>query len=186
MAAKVKGPPLLIGVDIGGVLSSKAKEYESDTNRLETEFDMPGCIEALMALKSKGHRLFIVSFCGERRAKETMRLYQEKYTHIFEDAFFVKKRPFKHDVAVYCGIDVMVDDRFDILKHMTTVHRIHFVGDLMDDIVKEAAQDKRTKRFTAKNWSDVVQIIDIPIFPRGNKPNPDVDIKKLCHCRYTY
>ena len=64
-----------IGIDCGGVLfvtnTKFEPEFSEDADRDEPEAWMPGAKEALEELKQQGHELFVVSFCGKRRALET-------------------------------------------------------------------------------------------------------------------
>ena len=71
-----------------------------------------------------GHYLVLVSFCGPKRAWSTRRQIQlDKY---FDEVYFVKNRRFKDDVCKARCLDVLIDDRLDILKSLTSTQSIHF------------------------------------------------------------
>ena len=64
-----------IGIDFGGVLSSKSIN-QNGAEHINTCIDMPFAIENLLKLKSHGHKLFLISFCGRTRAVETNKSLQ--------------------------------------------------------------------------------------------------------------
>ncbi len=102
---------LRIGVDFGGVCTPMRKDYEH--GELPSKMDMPHCCESLLELKNQGHYLVLVSFCGRNRANSTRRdLPLQKY---FDEVYFVKDRNFKNDICKAKALDVLIDDRKDIL-----------------------------------------------------------------------
>jgi hypothetical protein len=107
-----------IGIDFGGVLSihdgggrSQSQEHGS------TVINIPGGVSALQRLKTEGHSLHLISFCGKRRAEETKAtiLASEEARDLFDGLHFVKKASLKGEVCKHIGIDVMIDDRLDVL-----------------------------------------------------------------------
>lgn len=108
-----------IGVDFGGVLSSKDT---LGTEHVNTCIDMPFAVENLLKLKALGHKLFLISFCGKTRAIETKlsletTMISEKVScaSLFNEIYFVKDTKFKKAVCEYLNCHFMVDDRDDIL-----------------------------------------------------------------------
>lgn len=103
---------LRIGIDFGGVCSVDSDNYEDDTKGHKESINVPGCVEALKELKRQGHQLVLVSFCGRKRAESNRRSDSIGYFH---EAYFVKKRPYKSQVCHDRGLDILIDDRADIL-----------------------------------------------------------------------
>ena len=62
-----------IGVDFGGVLSIHDSKMTNNSGleHKNTAINMPFAIDNLKKLKKQGHELYIISFCGKTRAKET-------------------------------------------------------------------------------------------------------------------
>lgn len=108
-----------IGVDFGGVLSSKDTKGAEHVN---TCIDMPFAIESLLKLKALGHKLFLISFCGKTRAIETKQSLETTMisestscASLFDAIYFVKDTKFKRPMCEYLNCHFMVDDRDDIL-----------------------------------------------------------------------
>jgi hypothetical protein len=102
---------LRLGIDFGGVCSRDSEKYETDSKD-DQDINVPGCTKALEELKRQGHYLVLVSFCGKNRADTTRR---SKAMGYFHEVYFVKKRPSKSQVCHALGLDVLIDDRSDIL-----------------------------------------------------------------------
>ena len=103
-----------IGIDFGGVLSIHDKNKSSDGSHMNTELDMPQAIESLHILKERGYELYLISFCGKKRAEETKKSL-EKYSHLFQNYFFVKSKDHKGQVCNFLGIHIMIDDTDSVL-----------------------------------------------------------------------
>lgn len=107
---------LRIGIDIGGVCLVDSESYESsvtgDEKKVTDDVVVKGCLDALAELKQQGHYLVIVSFCGRKRAENTR---QHELSTYFDEAYFVKKRPHKAKICQNRGLDLLIDDRSDIL-----------------------------------------------------------------------
>lgn len=108
-----------IGIDFGGVLSSKDTKGAEHVN---TCIDMPFAVENLMKLKDQGHKLFLISFCGKTRAIETKQSLENTMisenvscASLFDEIYFVKDTKFKRPMCEYLNCHFMVDDRDDIL-----------------------------------------------------------------------
>lgn len=150
---------LRIGVDIGGVCSIRSDDYESENKRVEI-FDVKGCVESLQILRGLGHKLYIISFCGRKRAQKTRGLIEHYYPELFEQLFFTKKKTYKNDVCLKVGCDVMIDDKEEVLATITQAHKIHFEG---------------KKYLPAKNWGEVLRIIKT-LTPCTNNYDPSISL----------
>jgi hypothetical protein len=150
MPPKLNHSKLRIGIDVGGVLIHMGALYEDNNQEFKVDFNMKGCVKALKELSSIGHTLVLVSFCGRNRAKATYSMISEKYPGLFDEMYFVKNIRYKHDVAVARGLDVMIDDRLDVLQLMSTVERWHFISDVADD-----KRDPNGREYS--NWDDVLK-----------------------------
>jgi len=106
---------LNIGIDAGGVMfihiERKNNEDTSTTNWMDS------ALVSMQKLKSMGHRLFLISFAGKKTGEETKRVIQQDASGIInnEDMFIVKDRKKKGIVCKEQKIDIMIDDRADVL-----------------------------------------------------------------------
>ncbi len=154
-----------IGVDFGGVLSVHGNKNTDGKEHRNDEIDMPDAIESLKFLKSLGHKLYIVSFCGKARAVGTKKSIEETLPNLFEGVYFVKDREYKKYICDYLDIDVMIDDTLtileDIKQYILNISIILFDGpevktwkntiDAIDIIT------------TNKNWNSTIVIDKLPI-----------------------
>ena len=147
-----------IGIDFGGVLSSKSIN-QNGAEHINTCIDMPFAIENLLKLKSHGHKLFLISFCGRTRAVETNKSLQntmisenQSCASIFDGIYFVKDTTYKRQLCEYLSCHFMVDDREDILfevqKRSSKTIPILF------------GQQNHTKFTSAFDWNIVTAIIE--------------------------
>ena len=124
---------LTIAIDFGGVLSIHDAKNSTGSEHINLSINMPGALEALVALKKAGHKLHLVSFCGRRRAIETAESITKCAPGIFDGLYFVKDKVFKKHICAYLGADVMIDDTLpilvDIAKHTEARQLILFAGD---------------------------------------------------------
>lgn len=111
---------------------------------------MSGVVESLMALKSRfNDRIFIISRSGDdcltdnRKYAEYQRrvhlfLYQSSLDKIipWKNVFFCKLRHEKAPIAANLGITHFVDDRLEVLSHMTTVPNRFALNPTADQIAK--------------------------------------------------
>lgn len=171
--AEEKITPLNIGVDFGGVCSAHAEKYESTEKNASKQVELinvKGCEETLRALRAQGHKLFLVSFCGRSRADNTRAYLQP--LGLFDELFFVKDRKYKQNICLLLGLDVLIDDRLDVLETINPTQTMLFTG------VAGAAEkyeqpavykDKKTGKFiqykkfepdfVANDWAHVLQLI---------------------------
>lgn len=161
--------PLRIGVDYGGVCSIQDVKYEDGTFNEELEMNMPDCLESLQTLRSLRHQLFLISFCGAKRAAKT-REYLSTINHPFDELYFVKDRRYKRDVCERLGVDLMIDDRLDVLCTLRATPTLHFgKGHITDS----DCQFKPT--FSAQTWKDVLAL---KFSSAGIEPNDKVDLRR--------
>lgn len=172
-----KGPHFRIGVDFGGVLARHSKPGEEVAPVKEhknTNIDMPGAVENLHKLKKKGHELYIVSFCGKKRALEGMNeIKEEGLEPVFTEQIYIGNPYEKSVVLNKFGCNFMIDDRIDLL-----------------DVIKKKAPNTKTIWFgqtqdkckdkshiCAETWDDVYKIINSA---KGfNVPKQDVSFAKF-------
>ncbi|MFG3258939.1 hypothetical protein [Streptomyces sp. NPDC048172] len=133
----------VLGVDVGGVIIGRVAEG-SDTSFFGPQPlltpAVDGVMEALAALTAEpfAGRVHVISKAGPRVADRT----REWLGH--HDFFartgipdghlhFVRERADKAPVCARLGVTHFVDDRLDVLAHLTTVaHRLLFTGGLGD------------------------------------------------------
>lgn len=169
---------LRIAVDFGGVLSASSGDYEDGKNEAIVPINIEDALESLLFLKKEGHELYLVSFCGKKRAEQTRSYLETTYPDIFTELYFVKSTKFKSAICSYIKADVMIDDRLDILNSINELqtHRIHFVG---DPNRVSTWIDFDFTGFTAKDWIAVVVIIKA-LEPLNRFGTPQkVDLKKM-------
>ena len=134
-------PQPVLGVDIGGVIVDRISE-NSDTSFFgDQPMETPAVDGAFAALTRLAavfeHRVHIVSKAGPQIAA----LSREWLGHhgVFEppigipesNVWFVSKRPDKAPICARLGVTHFVDDRPDVLQHLTTVHhQFLFLGGL--------------------------------------------------------
>jgi hypothetical protein len=106
---------LTIAIDFGGVLSVHDAKNDTGSEHHNVSINMEGALEALVTLKKAGHKLYLVSFCGRRRAVETMESINTSAPGIFDGLYFVKDKAYKKHICAYLGADVMIDDTLPIL-----------------------------------------------------------------------
>lgn len=163
--------PLKIGIDFGGVLTihDKSRTSEEDEHQ-SVEINMPDAMSSLIKLKEFGHQLYLISYCGERRAKETkrgiLRIIPRK--DLFDGLYFAQRTSNKVDVCRALGCDLMIDDRLKTLKHIQllipTMKLIWFSSSEENpppDIIK------------VNSWSDIVKTIDEVLIHEAKRHKAD-------------
>ena len=167
-----------IGIDFGGVLSV---HDGGNTEHKNTCINMPNAKESLEQMKNNGHNLSIVSFCGRSRANETFAsLKENELDTMFHSQYYVKKRDSKSGICLYKGIQIMIDDRTEILDDIS--------ANGPDGIITIwfGSKESHPVHKSAKDWTEVLEIIDkiksekIKI---NNEiiPVPSININKLCY-----
>ena len=162
---------LTIGIDYGNVCSQDAHKHEDDVFAGETGINVPGCLEALQILRAQGHRLILISFCGRNRAKRTREYLDSLDEKPFHEVYFVKNRNYKAHVCQQRGVDIMIDDRMDILKTVAPTLSLHFGSHPSDKACKYNAD------YSAASWSDVLTLLPRVVVPQQPLVLSAVDVK---------
>ena len=141
-----------IGCDIGGVI----KEMTSDD-------PIKGAIEAINQLLKKGHSVVLISKCNETyRTQINTWLVQNGLDHI--EVKYCKEYNEKINIAQKLGIDVMIDDKIQVLQSFMPSHYITKIW-FCDDVKKIKGTQKyqpellKTIRL-AKNWEMILEILN--------------------------
>lgn len=103
-----------IGIDYGGVCSENSDAHEDSKVEQVPLLNMKGCLEALQQLKKDGHQLFLVSFCGRKRANQVREYLPKEFPGLFDGMFFVKDKKFKDEVCRVEKLDILIDDRAEV------------------------------------------------------------------------
>lgn len=162
---------MIIGIDFGGVLSIDDALLLASPHR-NTQIDMPGAHEAITQL-AKDHKLYLISFCGKRRAMETKASIQSSgLAKHFAGLYFVKHPDYKSQLTRYLGCDAMIDDRVDVLNNIRTYDdKIHTL--LFNNLAPSA-------HTAAPTWPDVLSLI--PNLPDASIMRDEtIDITRLCY-----
>lgn len=160
-----------IGIDFGGVLSTTKNKEDIKNEHNNINIDIPNAIKSLIELKNKGHKLFLISYCGEQKAIETKEsIIKNNLINVFDGLYFVKKRKYKADICKYLNCHFMIDDNKDILKNIkkdnTKIIPILF--------------GKESAKFNyAFEWKDIIKIIELTQYSEIN--NNFNNIIDLCH-----
>ena len=138
----------VLGIDFGGVLS---KHDGGDTEHKNVSIDMEYAIVELTRLKELGYILYIISFCGSSRAKETSKgLKENDLTKLFDGEFYVSKREYKKYICKYLGCDFMIDDREFILEDVKTEN---------PNLTTILFGSSSSSHKSAKDWKEVSDIV---------------------------
>jgi hypothetical protein len=171
---KNKGPIFKIGVDFGGVLAkhNKGEDAEKLEEHKNTQIDMPRAIETLKKLKKNGHDLYIVSFCGKKRALEGKEEIENSgLTNVFTEQIYIKNPFKKGDVLLNFGCNFMIDDRLDLLDKIKLIN-----PDIVTIWFGQKKDDNNTQHICAENWDEVYKIISKT--KQFHVPKVETDYKK--------
>jgi len=149
----------LLGVDVGGVLVDRIRADGSDTSFFSDRFletpAVEGAFDTLMRLGRErfGQRICIVSKCGPRTEEKT-RLWLAK--HRLLDALgldaqalhFCRERRDKAPICKRLGVTHFIDDRMDVLVHLTSVPHRFLFGPQKAGVNSDGAM-------RAPTWADV-------------------------------
>lgn len=159
---EIKGPSLKIGIDFGGVLSIHDTPADTSSGHRSTAINVNGAVETLKKLKSKGHELFLISFCGRSRAVETANAIEKQIPGLFSHLFFVKDKKFKKDLVRALGCDIMIDDTVDIISDVDdqklNCQLIWFTGD--PNLERPESIPKWNKGVELSSWKSVADFIE--------------------------
>ncbi|MBI1251813.1 MAG: hypothetical protein GC189_10105 [Alphaproteobacteria bacterium] len=129
----------MLGVDVGGVLVDRIRADGSDTSFFSDRFletpAVAGAFDSLVRLGRErfGQRICIVSKCGPRIEEKT-RLWLAHHNVL--DALgldqqalhFCRERRDKGPICKRLGVTHFVDDRMDVLVHLTSVRHRYLFG----------------------------------------------------------
>ncbi|OHV34131.1 MULTISPECIES: hypothetical protein [Pseudofrankia] len=157
----------MLGVDVGGVLTSRAAD-DQDTSFFSSQPMLTpavaGAFDALTTLAAGpfAGRIHIVSKCGPKIAALTREWlghheFFERTGIPSANLHFVRRRPEKAPVCARLGITHFIDDRLDVLVHMTTVpHRYLFLGDAPE---RTASEPVPPWAVPATSWTDLAVLL---------------------------
>jgi len=151
-----------IGIDIGGVCSYKSDKYESETEEMKEIINVKDCVNSLYKLKENNHMLYIVSFCGKKRVKNTREQIELLYNGLFTDMFFVKNKLKKNQILKYCGMDIMIDDTISVIGEITDMpesHIIHYTENIKPKKLEKIRKCHSINRVESDSWNDLVERI---------------------------
>ena len=149
----------MLGVDVGGVLVDRIKADGSDTSFFSDRFletpAVAGAFDTLARVGRErfGQRICIVSKCGPRTEEKT-RLWLAHHglldiLGLDERALhFCRKRPDKAPICERLGVTHFIDDRMDVLVHLTSVRYKILFGPQEPDVHAKGA-------VSAQTWQDV-------------------------------
>lgn len=129
-----------IAFDLGGVVFSCDNDIFSD-KYLETELT-PGIYDLILHLFKSGAKLIVISKAfpnNAKKSKEILKMYG--LDDVFNSIIFCEKNESKADIAKAMGVNVMIDDKKEVLDRfdpcIKTVHfdpaRVHELYKIMSD-----------------------------------------------------
>ncbi len=112
---------LRIALDAGGVIFSHSHSEDNKEDTSQVTNWMNGAIDTIRALSKEGHTLFVNSFAGKATGQATTKEILDKLGDVFtpERIVIVKNRNLKYKPCIDLKIDVMVDDREDVLDSIS-------------------------------------------------------------------
>lgn len=158
----------MLGIDVGGVIIKPA-ENTGDTSFFSDGYLKTPMIEgAFETIRHLNLEVFhgdvcIVSKCGERVEAKTRHWLGHHGFHDYTGIpparlFFCRKRKDKAPICERVGVDIFIDDRLDVLRHLTTVERkIHFQA------TEAAALEENTFGVDVeicKSWAEVAALFE--------------------------
>ena len=183
MAEASESIPLKIGIDFGGVLAIHDRTHpRSDEEEHESvEVNMPNAMESLIKLKEAGHQLYLISYCGVRRALQTkrslLRILPRK--DLFDRMYFVERTTYKADVCRALGCDIMIDDRLKILnniqRQIPTMKCLWFISPDVNGYAPDMIK--------VESWTDIIKTIEEVLIYQAIRHQPDskVSLKDKIH-----
>lgn len=165
---------LKIGVDYGNVCSTDAEGYERNDNN-EYGINVPDCLPTLQRLKNDGHILYLISFCGNNRAVQTKRYFDSLPNNPFAGLFFVKNRDYKNYICRHLGLDVMIDDRNDVLCTITDAITIQFT-----QYVNAERRGRYIPNIRAGSWVETYNYLS-NLRSLALVPETQLDISRYCY-----
>ncbi len=148
--------------------------FVCNVDNQDVTINAPDCLEVLHRLRDRGHTLTLVNFCGRVRMKQ-IQDYLKTIDNPFVEMYFVKHHKYKRHVAAYLGVDVVIDDRMDVLlsmKEYTTIHFPKYCGLKLQTTFKPT--------YTVDSWLEIEEVINNM---RGlpNRYNWGIFVKQYCY-----
>ena len=156
-----------LGVDIGGVIIQPADD-DADTSFFGDHYlrtpPMPGAFDGLAALVARrfGTAVHLVSKCGaltEARTRDWL-AHHDFYarTGVPKDHLhFCRTRAGKAPIAAELGLTHFVDDKLEVLSHLTTVPHRFLFRPAETEVRAHAAHLAVVKR--VETWPDLVRAL---------------------------
>jgi hypothetical protein len=152
----------ILGVDIGGVLISKAGDG-TDTSFFTDRFlETPMVADAFEALARLSRERFgadihLVSKCGPRtQAKTKLWLAHHRFEEITgissECVHFCRERRDKAPICARLGVTHFIDDRLDVLAYLTSVSRRYL---FMPENEEKQRRARELGAVAVQSWAEV-------------------------------
>ncbi|MEO0883270.1 MAG: hypothetical protein AAFY34_11120 [Pseudomonadota bacterium] len=157
----------ILGIDLGGVIIKPA-ETKGDTSFFTDDYlQTPMFEDAMRVIRQLreerfGDNIYIVSKCGPKVQQKSLDWLEHHNFYAStglkrEHVHFCRKRPDKAPICKRLGITVFIDDRLDVLSHMTTVStKIHFRG---SEKAKRAKSDGSFRFSICPSWKEVADLL---------------------------
>lgn len=150
----------VLGIDIGGVITAGGNEMFTE-NFLAVQA-MPDCFEAIKRIVAQrfGERVYLVSKCGSRMQQKSMEwLRHHKFfdlTGVKSDHVeFCKDRSGKAPICARLGITHFVDDRLEVLSHLTSVSNLYLFQPKPSEVQRFAHHLLRVKQMNS--WQEILK-----------------------------
>ncbi|MFN8609682.1 MAG: hypothetical protein U0931_19235 [Vulcanimicrobiota bacterium] len=157
-------PNKILGVDVGGVIIDRQND-RTDTsffgpNYLKTS-PCEGVFECLQAASRAGFEIHVVSKCGPNTQRKTLEWLQHhdfyRRTGVLpERVHFCRTRPQKAPICRQHRISYFVDDRLDVLDHLSDVARLFLFQPNAED---EARWRRGHRARLVRRWAEVLEEI---------------------------
>lgn len=133
-----------LGIDIGGVIMDRANDGTDTSffsaNYLQTT-EVRGASEAIHRLVTErfGEDVFLISKCGVRVATKTLHWLDHRRFYATtgikqEHVHFCRERHEKAGICEELGITHFVDDRLEVLSHLTMVGTLYLFQSRLDEV----------------------------------------------------
>lgn len=153
-----------LGVDIGGVIINRVRGG-IDTSFFTGDYlqtkEVSGAFEALYRLVSErfGEDVFLVSKCGVRVAAKTLHWLEDRdfyaNTGIKQDhVHFCRERHEKAGICEELGITHFVDDRLEVLSHLTMVGTLYLFQPRLDEVHQFRQHLHRVHQ--VRSWKEIL------------------------------
>ena len=154
-----------LGIDIGGVIIQPA-ETAGDTSFFSSAYldtsPVKDAFEAIAQLREErfGNDIYLISKCGPGVQQKTLdwlshHNFYELTGVARQHVHFCRDRADKAPICNRLGIDIFIDDRVDVLRHLETVEtRIQFQS--TEKAKKERASFELIK---VGSWMDILDLL---------------------------